>query len=434
MSALAGLVFLQMALIVAVSQAVGYVFRWLQQPLVVAQMLTGILLGPSLFGLLLPGVAGHVFPASSMGTLRALGNVGLVLYIFNVGVSVPHGSIRRLATSAGSVAAASIVVPLAAGAVLGWSLVGQDHLFPADKPQWISILFFATAMSATAFPVMARIIDERGLRGTGVANLALAAGSFTDAAAWCLLAVVVGAITGSFSGLALAVGGSLVFTIGVLRFGPNLLRRVFDDRDDQAPWQLPLMLLLLMAAAFFTEFIGVHPALGAFVLGLAMPKTKQVARMQSMLAPLAVNLLLPLFLVYAGLNTKIGLLASGSLIAIAAVIVVVACIAKGAACFAASFATGQGWRESVSIGALMNARGLVELIILTTGLEAGVITPALYSIMVVMAVLTTLLASPVIQLALRPSPTPGPGSPAASRTPSTPAAQASPATPDRAGL
>src|ERR1051326_1139228 len=368
-------------------------------------MLTGILLGPSLFGLLLPGGAGHVFPESSMSTIRVLGNVGLVLYMFNVGIGLPHGSLRRLAPTAGSLAAASIVVPLIAGALLGWPLLGQDHLFPGNKPQWVSVLFFATAMSVTAFPVMARIIDERGLQGSGVANLALAAGSFTDAAAWCLLALVIGAVSGSFTGLVVAVGGSLVFTVGMLGAGPGLLRRVLDRGDDEGlPWQLPLILILLMASAFFTESIGVHPALGAFVLGLAMPRTPNVARIQALMTPLSVNLLLPLFFVYAGLNTRVGLLGTGALVAIAAVVVLVACVSKGAACFGASYLGGQRWRESLSIGALMNARGLIELVILTTGLEAGVITPQLFSLMVVMAVVTTLIASPVIQLALKPAP------------------------------
>lgn len=399
----AGLVFLQLAVVVAVSQLVGWLVHRLHQPLVLAQMLTGVLLGPSVLGLLLPDLAGRLFPASSLGTIQVLGNVGLVIYMFSVGVGLPRDLLRRLAPSAAGVAAASVVVPLLAGAAIGWWLIGDRQLFPADKPAWICILFFTTALAVTALPVMARIIDESRLKGTDLASLALTAGALTYAAAWLLLAVVIGAVTNRFSGFVIAVAGSLIFTIGLLRFGPTLIDRLFMRLEQVGVGSLPpVILVLVAAAAFATDAIGVHPALGAFVLGLAMPRSRQVIQVESMTTPLAVNLLLPLFFVYAGLETKIGLLGGARLVGIAILIIVVACISKGAASFGAALVSGYRWRESVSIGALMNARGLVELIILTAGLQAGVITPILFSILVLMALVTTLLASPVIRLVFIP--------------------------------
>jgi Kef-type K+ transport system membrane component KefB len=249
--------------------------------------------------------------------------------------------------------------------------------------------------------VMARIIVERNLVGTLVANVALAAGSVSDAVAWCLLAVVVSTLSGTMGGVATTVGGALVFTGVVLLLVRPALRRLFGSSAQggaNASWPLVVLLIVVMLAAWATEAIGIHPAFGAFLIGAVTPRSELTAQLRAKITPLAAYLLLPLFFVYAGLNTRVGLVNSGDLLLLTIAVILVACGSKGVSCWLAARLAGYRARDAAAIGALMNARGLVELIILTTGLERGVITPTLFSIMVIMAVVTTVMASPALRL------------------------------------
>lgn len=400
-SQLPAILFLQLAVLLGACQLIAYALRRLEQPPVIGQMIAGLVLGPSVVGLLIPGWQHLLFPSSSMSILRNLGQLGLVLYMFVVGAELNHGLLRRHIKGATAVSLASVAVPLAIGAAFAIPLAGDRRLFPAGVSPLTASLFFAASISVTAFPVMARIIVERNLIGTLVANVALAAGSVSDAVAWCLLAVVVATLSGTLVGVATTTGGALVFTAVVVLLVRPALRRLFGSSAHgaaNATWPLAILLIVVMLGAWITEAIGIHPAFGAFLIGAVTPRSELTAQLRAKITPLAAYLLLPLFFVYTGLNTRVGLVNSGDLLLLTAVVILVACGSKGVSCWLAAMLAGYPARDAAAIGALMNARGLVELIILTTGLERGVITPTLFSIMVLMAVVTTVMAAPALRL------------------------------------
>jgi Kef-type K+ transport system membrane component KefB len=354
-----------------------------------------------LLGLVLPGLQHLLFPFASLGIIRGLGQLGLVLYMFVVGAELNRGLLRKHIKGATAVSFASVAVPLIVGAASALFIAGDRRLFPAGVSTLTACLFFAAAISVTAFPVMARLIVERNLVGTLVANVALAAGSVSDAVAWCLLALVIATLSGTPTGVAVTVVGAVAFTGLVVTAVRPLLRRLLGARalaSGNATWPLASLLIVVLLAGWTTEAIGIHPAFGAFLIGAVVPRNEVVRQLIAKITPLAANLLLPLFFVYTGLNTRVGLVNSQELILLTIGIILLACGSKAISCWLAARLTGYGSRDAAAIGALMNARGLVELIILTTALEHGVITPTLFSIMVVMAVVTTVMASPALRL------------------------------------
>jgi Kef-type K+ transport system membrane component KefB len=395
--------FLQVAIILAACRLVGLLARRLGQPQVVAEMVTGILLGPSLFGALAPSLQEHVFPAASRPILYATAQLGIALYMFLVGLTFETEILRAQARRAAAVSTAGIVVPFALGVLLAAWLVDQPGYFAPGIGRFTAMLFLGAAMSITAFPMLARIIQERGLSGTRIGTLVLAAGSIDDAVAWCLLAVVVGTATRDPSVAVMTIGGGALYAALMLTAGRRALapiaRGVTDDRVPDTT--LAVVLMLVMVAAAVTELIGMHAVFGAFILGVALPRGAFVRSIERRLEPLTVALLLPLFFVYSGLNTRAGLLDSPALWWIAVLVLIAASIGKAAACATAAAASGESWRTALGIGTLMNARGLVELIMLNIGLERGIITPTLFTIMVLMAVATTLAASPLYGLVTR---------------------------------
>jgi Kef-type K+ transport system membrane component KefB len=367
-------------------------------------MVAGLVLGPSVLGLLLPGAMSLMFPENSLHVIRSLGQLGLVLYMFVVGAELNHGLLRRHIRGATVVSFASVGVPLVVGAAVALPLAGDHRLFPAHVSSFTAALFFAAAISVTAFPVMARLIAERNLFGTLVANVALAAGSVSDAVAWCLLAAVVATLSGTPAGAAVTVAGAVAFTLLVVFAVRPALRHLLERHayaNATSTWPLVSLLIVVLLAAYTTEAIGIHPAFGAFLIGAVTPRNQVTDQIRAKISPLAANLLLPLFFVYAGLNTRIGLVNSGDLVLLTVGIVIVACGSKGIASWLAARFAGYTSRDAAAIGALMNARGLVELIILTTALERGVITLTLFSMMVVMALVTTVMASPVLYFLYR---------------------------------
>jgi Kef-type K+ transport system membrane component KefB len=396
--------FLQIAVLLGVCQVVAYALRRLHQPPVIGQMVAGLVLGPSVLGLFLPGVQHLMFPFASLGVIRWLGQLGLVLYMFVVGIELNHGLLRKHIKGATAVSIASVGVPLAVGAAASLLIASDSRLFPPGVRPLTASLFFAAAVSVTAFPVMARLIVERNLVGTAVANVALAAGSVSDAVAWCLLALVVATLSGTLSGAATTAVGAVAFTgLMVVAVRP-VLNRLLADRpiSANAGWPLATLLILVLVAGWTTDALGIHPAFGAFLVGAVTPRNEITAQVTGKITPLAANLLLPLFFVYTGLNTSIGLVNSEQLLLITVGIILLACGSKGISCWLAARFAGLGARDSAAIGALMNARGLVELIILTAALEKHVITPTLFSMMVIMAVVTTVMASPVLRLLYGP--------------------------------
>lgn len=390
-------VFLQLAVILAACRIVGRLARPLGQPQVVAEMITGVLLGPSLLGLLAPGVQAWLFPEPTKPVIYALAQIGLVLYMFLVGLEFDLELIRHRVRSAIAVSWAGIATPFVLGGALALVLRDRVALFAPGVTSLQAVLFFGAALSITAFPMLARIIHERGLAGTSLGTLALAAGSLDDAAAWCLLAIVLSGFTGDLSIAVLAVGGGAFYLFTMFTLGRRVLARVYAwlaARGDRDSLILPTTLALLCLAAWFTDAIGIYAVFGAFVFGACLPRGLLQARFEGQLAPLTTVLLLPMFFVNSGLNTAIGLLDSWLMWGIAVVVLAVAVLGKGVACGVAARLSGEPRREAVAIGALMNARGLMELILLNIAYERGIITQTLFTMLVLMAVVTTLMAVP----------------------------------------
>lgn len=392
------LFFLQLAFILAACRLVGIVAKYFGQPQVVAEMIAGVLLGPSLFGLFWPEAQSLILPKASMGIIYAVSQVGLVLYMFLIGVEFEVGLIRQRLRSAAAVSLSGILAPFILGGVLALFMAGDPTFFASGVAGWEAVLFMGSAMSITAFPMLARIIHECGLTKTSLGTLALAAGSMDDAAAWCFLAIVVSSFGGNASLAITAIGGGVLYAAFVLLIGKPLLRRLGEiaERNNRVDERMLSFVLMLVAlAAWFTDTIGIYAVFGAFILGTAMPRGRFAHDVQELLEPVTKNLLLPLFFVYSGLNTRISLINTPYLIAVALVVLLVACFGKGVACWLAARWQGEPQREALAIGALMNARGLMELILLNIGLERGIITPTLFTVLVMMAILTTLAASPL---------------------------------------
>lgn len=398
--------FLQLAFILAVCRVVGLIAKRFGQPQVVAEMIAGVVMGPSLFGLLFPNAQAYIFPKSSLTITYAVSQVGLVLYMFLIGVEFRVDLIRKRLRSAVSVSLAGILAPFTLGSVLAIVLANSGQYFSANVGSWEAMLFMGAAMSITAFPMLARIIYEHGLTGTSLGTLALAAGSIDDAAAWCLLAVVLASFNGNAVIALSAIGGGVLYAILVLTVGKRLFARLGRklERDGaMSASMFTVVLMLVMSGAWITDAAGIYAVFGAFILGTAMPRGLFAAELQRRLEPLTTNFLLPLFFVYSGLNTRLGLVDSLQLWLVALVILFAACLGKGVACWLAARLNGEDNREALAIGTLMNARGLMELIILNIGLERGLITPTLFTIMVMMAIVTTLMASPIFEFIYRRS-------------------------------
>lgn len=395
--------FLELAAIIAVSFAAGQVVRWLQQPPVIGQMVAGIVLGPSLFGLVATHWQSVILPSTTMGILKQLGVVGLVFYMFAVGLRMDHGFLRGHVRGAMSVSIVGVVLPLLVGGLIGATAVTDARLIPPGIDHFTAILFVAAAMSVTAFPVMARIIEERGLRGTAPANVALAAGSVADVVAWSLLAIVLSRVSGTFQQAATTIGGTVIFIAVAWFVVRPLLRWVSTIKatSSDGTWPIVITLVTLMMAAAFTDLIGIHPVFGAFVIGAVAPRDGVIGKLADRLAQVSVAVFLPVYFVYSGLKTQIGLINGPDVLMITVLIVFAASASKGIGCWAAARLAGHPMRDAAAIGALMNARGLVELILLNIGLDRGVITPTLFSIMVAMAVLTTVTTSPVLFILTR---------------------------------
>lgn len=395
------LFFLQLAVILATCRVVGVLARRVGQPMAVGEMVAGVALGPSLFGAIAPGWHGALFPRPSMTIIFAVAQLGIALYMFLVGVEFRTDLIRQRAPVAMSVSAAGIVVPFLLGGFIALAVHGGGTMFRETVTSAQAFLYLGAAMSITAFPMLARIVQERGLAGTPLGTLALAAGSIDDAAAWCVLAIVL-ATLGSAPMIAVAaIGGGILYTLVVLlALRPALrpLGRQVERRGGLSPSMLGFVLALAMLGSWFTDHIGIYAVFGAFILGAAMPRGRFADELLRLLTPLTVGLLLPLFFVYSGLNTRIGLVNSWTLAGVAALIIVAACVGKAVPCWIAARFHGEPPDQAMALGVLMNARGLIELIILTIGYERGIITQTLFSIMVMMALVTTLMATPLFEL------------------------------------
>lgn len=394
------LFFLQMAFILAVCRATAWLFMKIGQSRVVSEMIAGVLMGPSLLGWLFPGFSAYLFPVESKPILFSVAQVGLVLYMFLIGVEFDIEMIRKRLKSAASISAAGIITPFILGSFLAYFIAQDPQLFAEKTSSVEAMLFMGAAMSITAFPMLARIIFEQGLSKTSIGTLALAAGAVDDAVAWCVLAVVLASFQDNYSIALLAIGGGMLFAVLSLTLIKKFLQPLGDKvqvAGSMNPDILVFTLMLVMLGAWFTDFIQIYAVFGAFIMGVAMPRGKFSEELHRLIYPLTVALLLPVFFVYSGLNTKIGLVNTPYLWGLTALVLFVAIAGKGLACYVAARLHGESHKEAMAIGTLMNARGLMELIILNIGLQRGIIEPVLFTIMVLMAVVTTLMTTPLFE-------------------------------------
>ena len=395
------LFFLQLAVILGTCRAVGALARSVGQPLAVGEMIAGVVLGPSLFGLVAPAWHAALFPKPSMTIIFAVAQVGIALYMFLVGVEFRVDLIRPRAPSALSVSAAGIAVPFLLGGLIAFAIHADGVMFRPSVTRGQAFLYLGAAMSITAFPMLARIVQERGLTGTPLGTLALAAGSLDDAAAWSVLAVLLATLGNQPMIAVAAIGGGIVYMLVVLLVVRPALHPLGArvERSGTMSYQLlGFVLVLVMLGSWFTDGIGIYAVFGAFVLGTAMPRGRFADELERLLTPVTVGLLLPLFFAYSGLNTQISLVNSWSLVGVAVLILVAACVGKAVPCWLAARLHGEPPDQALAIGVLMNARGLMELIILNIGYERGIITQTLFSIMVMMALITTFMATPLFEL------------------------------------
>lgn len=401
-----GLLLVQIAVVVIAARVVGWLFRRVGQPQVMGEMVAGILLGPSLLGAAAPALSAQLFPPASLGFLNSVSQVGLLVFMFLVGLELNPRLLRGRGHTAVVTSHAGIVVPLVLGVLLSL------YLYPRLSDRSVGFhsfaLFMGAAMSVTAFPVLARILAERGLTRTRVGTVTLACAAVADVTAWCILAVVV-ALAGAGQGglppwasVAGAVGYALLMVF-VVRRALAPLERAFERAGRVTQDALGMVLLVALASAWATEALGIHALFGAFMAGAVMPKGDRfVDALTDKLQDLTVVLLLPLFFAFTGLRTRIGLVDGAEMWMLCGLVILVAVAGKLGGSAIAARATGMGWREAGAIGALMNTRGLMELVILNIGLDIGVISPAVFAMMVLMALATTFMASPLLALIYPP--------------------------------
>jgi len=385
--------------IVATGRVVGFAFRRLGQTPVIGEMFAGVLLGPSLLGQLFPSAEAHLFPAASLPPLHLISQLGVVLFMFVVGMEVDVDRLRRRAGATVLISNAGIIAPFALGVWLSLYLHGRYA--PPGVPFLTFALFIGTAMSITAFPVLARILAERRLKGTELGNLAIGCAAIDDVTAWCLLAVVLAFSRGE--GLVVPLASvflaGLVATIAFAIVRPRA-RQLFGGASSDAVNGRTLfsVLLFLLAAALSTEAIGVHAVFGAFLAGVAVGGAGELREpLRRTIEPLTSTLLLPLFFAYSGLRTEVGSLSGQAWIACALVLLAAVAGKFGAVSIAARV-QGTPWRDSLALGALMNTRGLMELVVLNIGYDLGMLSPQMYTMMVIMALTTTCMAGPVLSV------------------------------------
>ncbi len=394
--------FLQLAVILLACRVVGWLGKkLLAQPQVVGEMIAGVVLGPSLLGLFWPDASAALFPPQTKNILYVGAQFGVGLYMFMVGTSFQAGHFKSKGASAFAVSLSGIAAPFLIAVLITPFLLKVPGLFAANITQAYATLFLGACIALTAFPMLARIIKETGLSNSPLGTLSLTAGAFDDAASWCVLAIVL-ATFGAGPGVAvLAIGGGLLFALFVIFIGRKLLEplgRMVEAKGEMSLGMLAVVLMLFCLSAFVMDAVGIHAIFGGFILGTAMPRGKFVDELKKKVEPMAVVLLLPMFFTYSGLNTRMDMVNSPALLLIAGGILIASIVAKGVACYLAARLCGEDNRTALGIGALMNSRGLMELIIINIGLQKGIIGPTLFSMLVLMAIVTTVMASPLFEL------------------------------------
>ncbi len=398
-------VFAALAAVLATTAVFGRLALYVKQPRVVGEMVAGVLLGPALLGAVAPGVQAQLFPADVKNTLYVLSTIGLTFYMFLIGLSLDHkltsgGHARRSAF----LAVSGIVPTFLLGA--GAAMLFYDSLSPDGSSLWVFMLFVGGALSITAFPMLARILEERGIANTPIGGLTLVAAAIDDAVAWAFLALIiaVGAATGA-SGALLTILGAAGFALAMLTLGRRLLARLGERAEREGTLNRDVMaviLLVVLLAGWFTDYIGIFSVFGGFVTGLAMPRTAVLRReLETKLNDLNSILLLPVFFAFSGLNTRVdGFGAGGALWFPLVVIMLVAFVGKYVGCGLVVRAQGYSWRYASAVGGLMNARGLMILVFINIGLAYDLVTSEMFAILVAVAIVTTAAAMPIYRASL----------------------------------
>ena len=403
------LLLIQIIVILVAARLTGAFVRRLGQPQVVGEMIAGIALGPSVLGAQAPHLAALLFPAGSLGFLNTLSQIGLVVFMFLVGLELDPKIVRERGRSALVISHASIVAPFLLGATLAIvlypTLAGSRVTFTGFA------LFMGAAMSVTAFPVLARILTERRLTRTPIGALAIACAAIDDVTAWCILAAVVVIVRASGSGVATGVplwvtlGGSAAYVAFMLTGGRRALRILetrYAARGRVTQDMIAVLMLATLASAWITERLGIHALFGEFLVGAVAPKSDDfVHAVLERFEDMMVVLLLPLFFAFTGLRTEITLIDGAGAWLVCAMVTAVAVIGKVGGSAIAARVTAMPWRDAAVIGLLLNTRGLMELVILNIGLDIGVISRELFAMMVLMALATTFMTTPLVTWLLR---------------------------------
>lgn len=392
---------LQIIVIIIVARLFAGLFRRLGQPPVMGEMVAGIVIGPSVLGFFFPEVMSFIFPASSLETLRLLSQIGVVLFMFVVGMELNVRHLREKGSAAVMISHASIIVPFLLGAAL--SLFLYRDLAPPETSFSAFALFIGVAMSITAFPVLARILEDRGLSQTYLGSIAITCAAVDDVSAWCILALVIALVNAT--GVAVSITTvlfTLLFAVGMLFIVKPWLGRFVKETPSSRLHSRRLiagMLAFVLACALITETIGIHALFGAFVAGVVMPSSLDFRGfVKDKLEAFSSAALLPLFFVFTGLRTQISLLNDWQSWAMCGVIVLVAIAGKLGGSMLMSRWTGMTWSNSFAIGVLMNTRGLVELVVLNIGYDLGILSGRIFAMMVIMALVTTFMTGPLLSL------------------------------------
>lgn len=392
---------LQIISIILVARFFGWLFRKIGQPSVIGEMVAGIVLGPSLVGLYFPEFFDTLFPSASLGNLKFLSQIGLILFMFVIGMELDLKALRNKANDAVVISHASIIFPFTLGIGLAYFIYTQ---FAPDGIEFMSFaLFIGISMSITAFPVLARIVQERGIHKTKLGTIVITCAAADDITAWCILATVIAIVkAGSFVSSLYVIALAITYVFLMLKVVRPFLERVGQLKNSRQSLSKPVVaifLLTLIVSAYTTEIIGIHALFGAFMAGAIMPdNAKFRAIFIEKVEDVSVIILLPLFFVFTGLRTQIGLINDPQLWKVTGLIIAVAVVGKFLGSAIAAKFVGQNWRDSLTIGALMNTRGLMELIVLNIGLDLGVLSPEIFTMMVIMALVTTFMTGPALDL------------------------------------
>ncbi len=390
---------LQLIVIILIAQLFVGIVKKIGQPAVIGEIVAGIVLGPSIVGNFFPQISAFLFPQTSLGNIQMLSQIGLVLFMFVVGMELNLEALKKKAKSAVIISHASILVPYLLGVTLALGL--YRFYAPANIPFYAFALFLGIAMSITAFPVLARIIKERNMVHTRLGTIALTCAAADDITAWCLLALVIAIVkAGSLAASVYTIILTVAFIAAMLYLVKPALAAVIgrkNENDTISRSSIAIVFVVLLLSAFVAELIGIHALFGAFLAGVIMPQSFNFReQITDKTEDVATVLLLPLFFVFTGLRTELGLLNDAGSWAMCLGITAVAVVGKFGGSAIAAKVTGESTYSSLAIGTLMNTRGLVELVVLNIGYDLGILTPQLFTMFVMMALITTFMTSPLL--------------------------------------